>query len=101
MGRRTVAWFVEVADDPMLVVVEEDDREDYIREILDKDESPNIMKYLVWSASPGMAISKAMRQFIIDFRDGHDLRLGQGQLYAVIERTHTKEADKWQGKTLR
>lgn len=101
MGDRTVPWFVQISDDPMMIVTKENDHEAYLQEMQESGKTVKYGKYLVWSSSPGYAGAKAMAQFTDDHRDGQPLRLGQGMLYTVVVRTHKKEADKWQRKTLR
>ena len=72
-----------------------------IEEVKEEKRETKYRQYMVWSASPGAATSKAIKQFCDDFKSGYDLRLGQGSLFVDIKRTHKKEADKWKGKILR
>lgn len=92
MGTRTVAWFVTIYTLPTVGAIEI---------VPNTENTKEVARYLAWSSTPGHAIAKAMKQYEKDFRDGTVLRLGQGHLFAAIERTHKQEVRKWQGRQLR
>ena len=89
---RNVPWFVTVSVQPCTQA--------FLAEAAPEN-TAEVARYLVWSCSAGAAVKKALNQYKRDYRNGYELRLGQGWLYAAIERTHKKEAFKWKGITLR